>query len=217
MKHIAFIGTGSCDMVLYIGRILVCLGEKVLLCDRTVQKVLRDYIGLPEAAEDGNAPYDFKGMLYSCEHAQEENTEVSIELSVYDYVPYANLCDMTFFVGSEDSASISSMLKAARTRRTEYFDREPVYLVVRYYTGCTKRKIDELAAELSAERTYLLPWDKKDRKLELLAFLRDEFRFDGISDEFDELIRNTVTALLPDLQHGRFIKAYRKASKGGRI
>ena len=89
--------------------------------------------------------------------------------------------------------------------------------VVRDYTGTARMIINELEKLAGASKSFLIPWSKKDKRLEMLAAYNNGFRFIGASDQLLNLIEELCDGIGVDTGSFEYRRAYTKAGKGKRI
>lgn len=89
--------------------------------------------------------------------------------------------------------------------------------VVRDYTGTARTIISELEKLAGSARSFLIPWSKKDKRLEMLAAYNDGFRFIGASDRLLSLIEELCEGIGVDTGSFEYRRAYIKAGKGKRV
>ena len=88
--------------------------------------------------------------------------------------------------------------------------------VVRDYTGTAKTIINELEMTAGASKSFLIPWSRTDRRLEMMAAYNDGFRFVGMSDKLCCLLEELCDGLGIDTSDSDYRKAFIKAGKGKR-
>ncbi len=90
-------------------------------------------------------------------------------------------------------------------------------LVVRDYTGTAKIIIEELEKLAGASKSFLIPWSRKDRKLEMLAAYNDGFRFIDASDRLLNLLEELCEGSGIDTAGFEYRRAYINAGRGKRV
>ncbi len=89
--------------------------------------------------------------------------------------------------------------------------------VVRDYTGTARTIISELEKLAGSAKSFLIPWSKKDKRLEMLAAYNDGFRFIGASDRLLSLIEELCEGVGVDTSSFEYRRAYIRAGKGKRV
>ncbi|MCR5767328.1 MAG: hypothetical protein K6G45_02420 [Lachnospiraceae bacterium] len=119
----------------------------------------------------------------------------------------------------ENLYEMRSVLRAIN--KNSQYDRKRLdgkkLLVIRDYTGTAKLIIDELEKLAGASKSFLIPWSKKDRKLEMLAAYNDGFRFIDASDRLLNLLEELCDGAGIDTSGFEYRRAYINAGKGKRI
>ncbi|MBP5331973.1 MAG: hypothetical protein J6Y89_08995 [Lachnospiraceae bacterium] len=90
-------------------------------------------------------------------------------------------------------------------------------LVVRDYTGTARIIIDELEKLAAASKSFLIPWSRKDRRLEMMAAYNDGFRFIGASEKLLDLLEELCADSGIDTGSFEYRRAYVNAGKGKRL
>ena len=107
-----------------------------------------------------------------------------------------------------------------RGKAMEYYIRKlsgKKMLVVRDYTGTARVIIDELTNLAAASRSFLIPWSKTDRRLEMMAAYNDGFRFLDASPKLLDLIEELCEGAGIDTGSFEYRRAYVNAGKGKRV
>ena len=136
----------------------------------------------------------------------EEDNESSVRLFITDEYP-ENLYEMR---------SVLRAINKNSQCNGKGLDGKKLF-VIRDYTGTARIIIDELEKLAGASKSFLIPWSKKDRRLEMLAAYNDGFRFIGASDRLQELLEELCAGIGVDTAGFEYRRAYINAGKGKRI
>ncbi|MCR5332378.1 MAG: hypothetical protein K6E62_14525 [Lachnospiraceae bacterium] len=136
----------------------------------------------------------------------ENEEESSVRLFITDEYP-ENIYEMRSVLRAINRNSGEGCMKLAGNKM----------LVVRDYTGTARIIIEELTKLAGASKSFLIPWSRKDRRLEMMAAYNDGFRFIGASDRLLALIEELCASAGIDTGSFEYRRAYINAGKGKRI
>ncbi|MCR5323585.1 MAG: hypothetical protein K6E85_09985 [Lachnospiraceae bacterium] len=270
MQKISVYGARYCDIVLYLARTLQNLQYRVLVCDRSISKSMRNFVPVFEEFDLDRQVFDYGGFGYTyafpemigenveCDWSmvaestggipemtympsntieklkrsiEEDEDENSFDVLIILNDASGALADfwnedetascVRLFVTDEYPENIYEMRSVLRAinRNSQCGDLKldgKRLFVVRDYTGTARTIIDELEKLAGSSKSFLIPWSKKDRKLEMLAAYNDGFRFIGASDRLLDLIEELCGSIGVDTGSFEYRRAYLKAGKGKR-
>ena len=178
-------------------------GKKEKLPGRKETEILKSVIDedIAESAYDVMIVLNDASAMLS-PYAADERSGYDIRLFITDEYP-----ENVYELRSALRAIASEDLKDDGTGKRNIF-------VVRDYTGMARVIINDLQKLAGPSRNFLIPWSKKDRKLEMLAAYNDSFRFVGISEELAGLLEFFCEGIGIDTSGADYKRAFMKAERG---
>jgi len=209
-KTVCIIGGPLEDIVLYLMRILQCMGLRVVLADYTMGHRMYSYIPHTIGLDPTVSAIDYRGVFYIFGQNKEwekENEETDIMIKLYDINGYVPGSDDSIFVTDEHKRNMDFLETVKSVGRTLLF--------VRNYTGRSAYRLGDIALGLGCKETYVIPVNEKDIFVGTAAEYNDIYKFNGISGQLYGMLVKIVSFLYPESSETGLKKAYRLASKGG--
>lgn len=196
------------DIILFITRIFQCYGLKTMIKDHTYDH--RFYPVFPHTDDISplNHTIDYRGIRYTFGESIEDKeiNDIDIYFLLYDLTDPVD-DNKTIYVINESKRFLDYLekIKAAGSS----------IIIVRNYTGVEDKNISRISDLVNSEDILALPYNIKDHKYGILAWNNDNFRFTGISKEFQRVLLCIFRYIIRDTDTKHLHKAYHKASKGG--
>ena len=227
-KQVNVAGSGYEGFMLFLAEILCCAGRKILLADHTEEHKMMEYFPHVEGIDPADNIIDNGGIGYviltginkgkMTADIKENTDSYDIQFNLFDLKNFSSKdilksdddkkTDLSLFITDEKAENI-----AALSHTTPGSDS---ILIINDFTGAIKRRIENTAGELGIEKVYVLPFNLRDRKLEILAGYNDRFKFSGLSREREEVLTVLTGLIVPELTEKEKRKAYKTAAGGGR-
>lgn len=231
------IGTQGKDIVLYLSRVLQCLGRNVLIRDMTMGTVLEKSIPVPPGMDCTKSVIDHagvgfisqKGVLGSYEASRigdessfftedQDMNAYDTCISFFDEKTLPTGSDLLIMVVSEDRGEIARMQSTiSRVNRifagVEHLA-EKRMILVRNYTGAVKGQFDELTELLKPQEFITLPVSRHDMKLAVFAQYSAVCSFRSASAPLEEALRRLAELACDEKSSREVLQAYKRASYG---
>lgn len=211
-KRMLYIAGGDfTDIVLYLVRILVCLGKKTIIFDHSFGHRLYPSIPHIEGIEPVEEIIDYRGVGYTFgtgekKESREEIREADVIIKIFEinkFLPEDEPC----LIISDESRGYLELLETMRLG-------ERSMVIVRNYTGAIKRRLEKTAEVSCKGNVFCLPVSSDDIKNGIRAQYNDVYTFTGISERLKKLLVEITGFIFPDIDVKKIRKAYQAAEKG---
>ena len=203
LKSISFLGGGYEDILLYLTYCIKELGIKVLIRDRTTERILYSYV--PKIP--GINPED-EILDISCAHytSGEKNGEydVIIDLFGYEGLP---LKDTYLIVVTDEQRRHEEALTGSDLKAGDV-------LIIRNYTGVIKKQYDNFIKRVGFGEIYALPFSERDLRTGYLTQYQKKKGFGGVSNELEEVIKQLFTGIAAEYPLKEIKRAFKKGKRG---
>lgn len=214
---VAFVGLYSFDIILYLSRILLKVGRKVLVVDNSETFALT--LSIPQIAElDTNQNYlTYRRVDFTSMGIDEKTTElyddILIDCGVNAPKYKTELSTRIIYVTDLFDFNIK------RLQGITYYDEIKTMkkLLIRDAINTkltTEYLIDKMKKNITPGMVTVLYREESDYENSLLCHYNKVFRFTHISKMMKEYLINEVQSLLPNYQRKEILAAYQKAKKG---
>lgn len=220
------VGNEYSDTVLYLGRILQCMGDRVLVVDLTGGISMYYCIPHIDNIDPVSGIIDYRGLGYTAcrEYTRLERLrEYSTVIRLYDIDMLPDTTGRTIIITDEHKLNVDTLNAlgwtkpipdgGARSRR--YSDTEHArYLVIRNFTGTIRNQFNELMVSAGIRRMFEIPMSVRDERCAILAMYKNEYRFAGLSRDYVSALIGIMTELRPDTDDRMIMRAYNMAARG---
>lgn len=227
MNLINMVGNEYCDTILYLARILQCLGDKVLISDNTVGIPLYFCIPHIDDVDPVSGIVDYRGMGYTACHEPERlerYEEFSTVIKLLDIGDLPKAKGKTIIITDERKLNVDTLNSLGWTKPIGYEtgDNRIIhgrsgairYLVVRNFTGAIRNQFDQLMASADIRRMFEIPVSSRDEKCAILAMYKDTYRFVGLSSDYVSALIGIMGELRPEADERQLMRAYNMAARG---
>ncbi len=158
-KLVGFVGYECEDVVLYLAKILCCLGKRIAVVDRTEQEMLLEMLEVPKSKETDAREGDFSGVWVTDQGVQKETYDMVFFLFGYRLLhPKMYECEMLVMVTDGVPAHAALLGKLVNWSQKQY-------LLIRNLV-LMKHTEQYLASLAGSEEHYcVIPYDEKDIRM----------------------------------------------------
>lgn len=207
---VGFYGIEAYDIILYLSQVLVHLGKKVLLTDRSIERALEH--SLPELAKE--LPYlEFKGASFSRRVRAEDEKR-------YDYI-ITNMGREKESFGSYDyvfmltDCQIHNIERIREIKQANLVTGIESYLIIRDMAGGKKLSYIQESCSFTKENTYYIYEDVQNLKLQLKCQYENRVEFKRLSPEAKEMLFDICIHITGEEIEDKTLRAaFRLAERG---
>lgn len=212
-KVIGFVGLDVQDTMLYLSRIFLHMGKRVLLADYSESQALYYSIPLVQGMNAQSMLIEYRDTFFTCVAITEkELREFDVILLFFGFMKRRELELCTHMIYTTDfERNHLEKLPELRGNKKEY-----IQLVYRN-TGRQKQggKQFPFAAEIKEDCQYYCNDSSREKRLRRQCQYNDAYGFRGISSGFRRYLYDTVKAVFPEEAMGKeFAASFRRAEMG---
>ncbi len=214
-KVIGFCGCDSHDIILYLSRILVHMGKKVLMIDYSESKALSSCIPKISGIDSINDFVEYRKTDFTEMEVnyfeQKKYDVVLISFGFKDNFDALN-CDKVIYVTNKHKHNILRLM-ALNTPK----EAEKILLYRDKIAGgvSSKHNISLLSDQVQESKRYVLKFSKRDIKSMFQVEYNPIFKFEWISSAMEDFLFEAVSWIYPDMEDSKLYKAaLRKAERG---
>lgn len=213
---IGFIGSDKYDLILYLSRILLHLGKKVLLVDYAESEALYQCIPIPEILREDNRFIDYRGIdfiqgQYYKSNMRQQYDAVLIDLGFNDENEIMLQCTKVLYVTDLQLHNVR------RIKNLENIKNINKYVVIKDVFQCKIKPefiLEELGQGIDMDHVYILYQDSLDLKYKIHSQYNHRFSFGKLSRPTKYFLKDIVKQMDHNLNEKRLNNAYRKAERG---
>lgn len=212
-RIVGFVGVDVQDTILYLSRILLHMGKKVLMVDHSISEALLSSIPLIPEYDVYHGKAEYRGTFFTCDKVSEKDLDEYDVILLFLGFEISNdleLCTHVIYTTDDEKNHMDKLMKTGM-KSGDYRQ-----LVLRNVS--LKNKYRTEAATVGTVREeccYVRNDNRTEKKLRADCQYRNSFSFRGISAGYKKYLRDTIEALYPfETAKKEFIKIYKKAEAG---
>ena len=210
--EINVIGCDYTDTVLYLIRVLECMGKRPLIRDMTREHRLYAAVPHLEELDPVRDIIDYAGTGYTYSMNISDDYDTYIRLYDSDMLPFVK--GATIVITGENRQSIDRL--CALNWQKYCGDGRNICFVIKNYTGCISKRLDELVRLADIKKVFPIPVNKRDFRIGILAEYKGKYKFSGLSNAYRDALFGILSTIFPELDSRETEVFVNKAAKGGR-
>lgn len=212
-KVVGFVGVDVQDTILYLSRIFLQMGKRVLMADYSESQALFYSIPFLEGINVYTGYAEYRSTFFTCKPLSENDLlEFDVIMIFFGFCLRTEIKDCSHIIYTTDGEK-NHMDKIASYRKKGSEYTQLVYRNVKNSIGMMSLETSFLAVKESCR--YYRNDNKKEKKLREQCQYNDIFDFRGISSNYRNYLQKTVQAVFPEEGAGNsFALQFKKAEMG---